>query len=174
VEESIKQALGDAKSMAAFLKEMEPFVYRICYHLTGHRQDAEDLAQESLLKICRSLHTYRGDSALQSWVYRIVLNTQRDAARRKKHQPQAVEITETSSVSEGFEGQVSLKLTVQRLMKDLPDVDRQIFTLRFLQDMPVKDMADLLQMKEATVKSRLLRLRERLREKLQNAGGEAI
>ncbi|MBL0386678.1 sigma-70 family RNA polymerase sigma factor [Tumebacillus sp. ITR2] len=173
MEHQIQRALQSAEAMTEFLRELEPFVYRVSYHLTGHRQDAEDLAQDSLLKVCRNLHSYRGDCAFQSWVYRICLNTQRDAVRKKKN-VSLVEIQESSSTSEGFEGTLSLKLSVQKLLKDLPELDRQIFILRFEQDLSVKEVAQMLEMKEATVKTRLFRLRDRLREQLSPTGGEAL
>jgi RNA polymerase sigma-70 factor (ECF subfamily) len=173
VDQHIQRALQSADAMTEFLRELEPFVYRVSFHLTGHREDAEDLAQEALLKVCRHLHSYRGDCALQSWIYRIVMNAQRDSLRKKKN-VNFVEITESSSTSDGFEGGLSLKLSVQNLLKDLPEVDRQIFILRFQQDMSVKEVADLLEMKEATVKTRLFRLRDRLREQLLPAGGEVL
>ncbi|MFD2171748.1 RNA polymerase sigma factor [Tumebacillus lipolyticus] len=162
MEQQIQRALQDAGAMADFLKELEPFVYRVCYHLTGHQHDAEDLAQESLLKVCRNLHTYRGDCAIQSWVYRIILNTQRDAVRKKKNVT-VVELSETASTSDGFENQVGMKMVIQKMLGELTGVDRQIFILRFVQDLPLKEVAVLLEMKEATVKTRLFRLRDRLR-----------
>ncbi|KEO83583.1 RNA polymerase sigma factor [Tumebacillus flagellatus] len=173
MEHQIQRALQSAEVMTEFLRDLEPFVYRVSYHLTGHQQDAEDLAQEALLKVCRHLHSYRGDCAFQSWVYRICLNAQRDALRKKKNVT-TVEIQESSSTSEGFEGSLSLKLSVQHLLKDLPALDRQIFVLRFEQDLSVKEVAEMLEMKEATVKTRLFRLRDRLREQLRPAGGEAL
>ncbi|ASS76351.1 hypothetical protein CIG75_16270 [Tumebacillus algifaecis] len=162
MEQQIQRALQDASAMTDFLKELEPFVYRVCYHLTGHQHDAEDLAQDSLMKVCRNLHTYRGDCAIQSWVYRIILNTQRDAVRKKKNVTM-VELSETASTSEGFENQVNMKMLIQKLLGELTGVDRQIFILRFVQDLPLKEVASLLEMKEATVKTRLFRLRDRLR-----------
>ncbi|MGZ4123048.1 MAG: RNA polymerase sigma factor [Tumebacillaceae bacterium] len=166
MEHQIKRALQDADAMTEFLRELEPFVYRVCYHLTGHQHDAEDLAQDALLKVCRHLHTYRGDCALQSWIYRIILNQQRDAVRKKKGVT-LVEITETASTTEGFEGSVSLRMVVQELLQELEGVDRQIFILRFQEDMPLKEIAEVLEMKEATVKTRIFRLRDRLREYLK-------
>jgi RNA polymerase sigma-70 factor, ECF subfamily len=166
MEHQIKRALQDADGMADFLRELEPFVYRVCYHLTGHQQDAEDLAQDALIKVCRHLHTYRGDCAIQSWIYRIILNQQRDSIRKKKNIT-LVEITETASTTEGFEGSVSMKLVVQDLLHELAGVDRQIFILRFQEDLSLKEIAELLEMKEATVKTRMFRLRDRLREYLK-------
>ncbi|MGZ4163269.1 MAG: RNA polymerase sigma factor [Tumebacillaceae bacterium] len=166
MEHQIKRALQDADAMTEFLRELEPFVYRVCYHLTGHQHDAEDLAQDALLKVCRHLHTYRGDCAIQSWIYRIILNQQRDAVRKKKGVT-LVEITETASTTEGFEGSVSLRMVVQELLQELEGVDRQIFILRFQEDMPLKEIAEVLEMKEATVKTRIFRLRDRLREYLK-------
>ncbi|WP_157721914.1 RNA polymerase sigma factor [Tumebacillus avium] len=162
MELQIQRALQDAGAMTEFLKELEPFVYRVCYHLTGHQHDAEDLAQDSLMKVCRNLHTYRGDCAIQSWVYRIILNTQRDAVRKKKNVTM-VELSETASTSEGFETQVNMKMLIQKMLGELTGVDRQIFILRFVQDLPLKEVASLLEMKEATVKTRLFRLRDRLK-----------
>jgi RNA polymerase sigma-70 factor (ECF subfamily) len=166
----IKRALQNPDAMTEFLRELEPFVYRVCYHLTGHRQDAEDLAQEAIVKVCRNLHTYRGDSALQSWVYRIILNTQRDLIRRQKHM-QTVEISETATAADALEGQVSIKLMVQGMLDELSGVDRQIFILRFLQDLSLKEVAALLEMKEATVKTRLFRIRDRLKASVWGAKG---
>lgn len=166
MEHQIKRALQDAEGMADFLRELEPFVYRVCYHLTGHQQDAEDLAQDALLKVCRHLHTYRGDCAIQSWIYRIILNQQRDFIRKKKNVT-LVEITETASTTEGFEGSVSMKMVLQELLQELEGVDRQIFILRFQEDLSLKEIAEMLEMKEATVKTRLFRLRDRLRVSLK-------
>lgn len=166
MEHQIKRALQDAEGMADFLRELEPFVYRVCYHLTGHQQDAEDLAQDALLKVCRHLHTYRGDCAIQSWIYRIILNQQRDFIRKKKNVT-LVEITETASTTEGFEGSVSMKMVLQELLQELEGVDRQIFILRFQEDLSLKEIAELLEMKEATVKTRLFRMRDRLRVSLK-------
>jgi RNA polymerase sigma-70 factor, ECF subfamily len=170
LEAQIKRALQSPDAMTEFLRELEPFVYRVCYHLTGHQQDAEDLAQESIVKVCRNLQTYRGDCALQSWVYRIILNTQRDLIRRQKHM-QTVELSETASTSDELEGQVSTKLMVQEMLGELQGVDRQIFILRFLQDLSLKEVAALLEMKESTVKTRLFRLRDRLKENLSGVEG---
>ncbi|MGZ6505488.1 MAG: RNA polymerase sigma factor, partial [Tumebacillaceae bacterium] len=103
---------------------------------------------------------------LQSWIYRIILNQQRDAVRKKKGVT-LVEITETASTTEGFEGSVSLRMVVQELLQELEGVDRQIFILRFQEDMPLKEIAEVLEMKEATVKTRIFRLRDRLREYLK-------
>jgi RNA polymerase sigma-70 factor (ECF subfamily) len=166
MEHQIKRALQDAEGMADFLRELEPFVYRVCYHLTGHQQDAEDLAQDALLKVCRHLHTYRGDCAIQSWIYRIILNQQRDFIRKKKNVT-LVEITETASTTEGFEGSVSMKMVLQELLQELEGVDRQIFILRFHVYLSFNDIADLLFIKYATVKTRLFRMRDRLRVSLK-------
>nr|WP_236587959.1 sigma factor [Tumebacillus amylolyticus] len=70
--------------MARLLVDLEPFVFRLSFHLTLHQHDAEDLAQEVLAKICVRLTSFRGDSTLQTWVYTMVVNTHRDPLRKKK------------------------------------------------------------------------------------------
>ncbi|HEU4964430.1 MAG TPA: RNA polymerase sigma factor [Bacilli bacterium] len=175
--EEIERALDDIDTLTACLRDIEPFVYRVSFQLTGHRQDAEDLGQEALVKICRQLHAFRGESSFQSWVYRIIVNTQRDLWRHKK----GVEFVEwqendqrDAPAAEGPEGQVSHKLALQELLQEVKGVDRQIFFLRFAEDRPVKEMAALLEMKESAVKSRLWRLRDRLKEKWQRIGGDEL
>ncbi|BCJ87210.1 RNA polymerase sigma factor [Effusibacillus dendaii] len=171
MEEFIRQALIDEEAMTSLLKELEPFVYRLSYHLTRHQHDAEDLAQEVLYKICTKLSLYRGDSSLQTWVYSLVLNTYKDTLRKRKVR-QFEELTETAA-TQSFENASNSKILLESLLEDLPEIDRHILILRFQNDLSVREVADIMNISEANVKTRVFRLKDRLRN-LFRQGGEVL
>ena len=75
---------GDPEAFESLLTPLEGRIWRICWHYTGEREAASDCAQETMLKIWRSLDSYRGDCAFETWVYRIAANCCLDAIRKAK------------------------------------------------------------------------------------------
>jgi RNA polymerase sigma-70 factor (ECF subfamily) len=169
LEEYLKRALVDEEAMTTVLRELEPFVYRVSYHLTQHQQDAEDLAQDVLYKICTKLQLFRGESSLQTWVYSMVMNTYKDHLRKKKtrHYDPLPEQAATRS----FEEASNTRILLERMLRDLPEIDRQILILRFQNDLSVREVAEIMRISEANVKTRVFRLRDRFRG-LFPQGGE--
>lgn len=171
MEEFIKRALVDEQEMTALLQELEPFVYRVSYHLTRHQQDAEDIAQDVLYKICTKLSSYRGDSSLQTWVYSLVMNTYKDFLRKKKSRQ--FEALPEHAATRSFEDDSNSRILLERLLQDLPEIDRHILILRFQNDLSVREVAEIMNMSEANVKTRVFRLKDRLRS-LFLKGGEVL
>ena len=75
---------GDPEAFEELIGPLEQLVWRVCWHYTGSREAAEDCGQEAMIRIWRSLENYRGDCALESWVYRIAANCCMDWLRKKK------------------------------------------------------------------------------------------
>ena len=75
---------GDPDAFEQLIGPLEQRIWRICWHYTGNREAAEDCGQETMLRIWRNLGNYRGDCALESWVYRIAANCCMDYLRKKK------------------------------------------------------------------------------------------
>ena len=75
---------GDPEAFEQLITPLEQLIWRICWHYTGNRESAEDCGQETMIRIWRSLDSYRGDCALESWVYRIAANCCMDYLRKKK------------------------------------------------------------------------------------------
>ena len=65
---------GDPEAFGQLMEPLEQLVWRVCWHYTGNREVAEDCGQEAMVRIWRSLESYRGECALESWVYRIAAN----------------------------------------------------------------------------------------------------
>ncbi|MCX7571195.1 sigma-70 family RNA polymerase sigma factor [Tumebacillus sp. DT12] len=171
MDDIVKRALVDEQAMHSLLSELEPFVYRVAYHLTHHQQDAEDIAQDVLYKVCTKLSMYRGDSALQTWVYSLVMNTYRDFLRKKK--VRLTEPLDEGMSSGGFEEAADARMIWQAVLQELPEADRNILILRFQNDLSVREVAEILNMTEANVKTKVFRLKDRLRS-LFFKGGEVL
>ena len=75
---------GDPEAFEQLIAPLEQLIWRICWHYTGNRENAEDCGQETMVRIWRSLENYRGECALESWVYRIAANCCMDFLRKKK------------------------------------------------------------------------------------------
>jgi RNA polymerase sigma-70 factor, ECF subfamily len=171
LDEGIKRALYDKEAMSQLLDELEPVVFRIAYHLTRHQQDAEDLAQEVLYKICTKLSLYRGESSFHSWVYVMALNSYRDMYRKRKNDQR--DTMPLDACDPSFEHDADWRIVLDQLLKELPEIDRNIVILRFQNDLSVRQVAEIMKITEANVKTRVFRLKDKLKRMLL-PGGEAL
>jgi RNA polymerase sigma-70 factor (ECF subfamily) len=172
LEDGIKRALYDKEAMSQLLDDLEPVVFRIAYHLTRHQQDAEDLAQEVLYKICTKLAQYRGDCSFHSWVYVMALNAYRDMYRKRKHDAQRDQMP-LDLADPSFENDADWRIVLDQLLQELSETDRNIVILRFQNDLPVRQVAEIMKITEANVKTRVFRLKDKLKRMLL-PGGEAL
>ena len=174
---------GDAEAFEDLVRAHEKTVYNLALRMTGHPQDAEDMAQEAFLKAYRSLGEFRGESKFSVWLYRIVSNVCLDHLRRQSRRPAA---SLTAEDEEGEETQwdvpdeslsperlLEQKLTreaVQKGLAALPDEQRQILLLREIHGLSYEEIGEILSLEPGTVKSRIFRARKRLCAFLQREG----
>ena len=164
---------GDPEAFEQLIGPLEQLIWRICWHYTGNREAAEDCGQEAMIRIWRSLESYRGDCALESWVYRIAANCCMDWLRRKKRdksesmEPLREQGFDPADPSPGTEEQVVAEDEHRRLREaitQLPEDQREALILTQLQKVPYEQAAMLLNVSEGTVKSRVNRAKARLKE----------
>ncbi len=167
--------LGDAEAFESLITELEPLVWRICWHYTGQREDASDCGQESILRIWRSLNTYRGDCAFESWVYRLTANCCLDFLRKKKREkaesmePLREQGFDPPDEKPGTEEQVLAQVRQARIREaiaNLPEDQRDALVLTQLEGKSYEETAILLNVSIGTLKSRVNRARTRLKEVL--------
>ncbi|ASS74312.1 hypothetical protein CIG75_04460 [Tumebacillus algifaecis] len=171
MDEIVKRALYDADAMSDLLDELEPFVFKVSFSLTRHQQDAEDLAQDVLYKICTKLSKFRGDSSLQTWVYSLLMNAYKDSLRKKKIR-MTEPLPEHTPVS-SFEAAADARMMLEEALRGLPETDRNILILRFQNDLSVREVAEIMNLSESNVKTRVFRIKDRLRG-LFLQGGEVL
>ena len=164
---------GDPEAFGQLMEPLEQLVWRVCWHYTGNREVAEDCGQEAMVRIWRSLESYRGECALESWVYRIAANCCMDWLRKKKRdrsvsvEPLREQGFDPADDAPGTEEQVVQKDERRRLreaIRQLPDDQREALILTQLEKVPYEEAARALGVSEGTVKSRVNRAKARLKE----------
>ena len=170
---------GDAEAFIQLMTPLENRIWRICWHYTGQREDAEDCAQETMLRVWHGLNSFRGECRCEGWVCRIAANCCLDHLRRMKRdksvsiEPLAEAGFDPADPSPGTAEQAEAADERQRLREaiaQLPEEQREALVLTQLEGISYEETAQLLQVSEGTVKSRVNRARNRIRAILTGEG----
>ena len=170
-----KAKQGDPDAFGRLMEPLEQRIWRICWHYTGDREAASDCGQEAMLRVWRGLSTWRGDNAFESWVYRIAANCCLDWLRKKKRdRSESMDALQDQGFdpadqAPGTEARVLAADERQRLREAiaaLPEDQREALVLTQLEGVSYAEAAEITGVSEGTVKSRINRAREKLRELL--------
>lgn len=152
-------------------------VYFLCLNMMGNREDAEDCAQEALLKAYRALGSFRGDAKVSTWLYTLATRVCLDALRRRKDALSLDMLREEGFDVPSQEAGAYLQLETaerKRLLKAaislLPPDFRAAVVLCDLNSLPYQEAAQVLSIPEGTLKSRLNRARKSLFKTLSKEG----
>jgi RNA polymerase sigma-70 factor (ECF subfamily) len=162
---------GDARAYEQLVRAHQQIAFRVAYVITRNAADAEDAAQDGLVKAWRALGRFRAGEPLRPWLLRIVANEARNRARsagRREH----LAVRAAGAVSSG-EAATSLEDAVLEAdrrrallasLEQLPDSAREILACRYLLELSEDETAAVLGVRRGTVKSRSSRALDRLRE----------
>ena len=166
---------GDASAFNELLGAHEQQMYAVCYRMFGNQPDAQDGLQEAMLRVFKALPTFKGQSAFSTWLYRITMNACLDELRKRKNR------TSTSLdglISDGWSPKSDMESPDEHVIRterarvlhaaiqELPEEMRSAIVLRDLRGLAYEEIADMLNVSIGTVKSRISRGREKLREKI--------
>ena len=172
---------GDNDAFEQLLLLHQKKVYNLCLRMSANPDDALDLSQEAFIKAWRSIGQYQFDASFSTWLFRLTSNVCIDHLRRKKRR-QETSLTESyddSDEAEEFtlpdaaplpEEQAitnETKLALAQAMERLGPEHREILQLRVVEDLPYEQIAEILDIRVGTVKSRLARARLSLRKILK-------
>ena len=161
-------------------------VYQLAFRYLKNREDAEEVAQDVLLKVSQKIDAFRGDSALSSWIYRITFNAAMSRLREfKQNLPAAPDLAHDNDVTRPITRDVvdwspladeevfraEMRQTLVRALRGLPALYRTPVLLRDVQGLSTEEASAILHVKEQTLKSRLHRGRLMLREQLSTFAG---
>ena len=139
-------------------------IYKVCYMYAKDPDDLNDLFQETVLNLWKSFPRYRGDSTLNTWVYRIAMNTCITFLRRSGTQPQTIPMTaDVAGIMADEESQTGELQELYRLINQLGKLKRALILL-WLEERSYQEMADILGISKANVAVKLLRTKEKLRK----------
>jgi RNA polymerase sigma-70 factor (ECF subfamily) len=171
------QLITSSEPFEHLLVEHLGSLYNTALRLTGSKERAEDLVQESSLKAFRKFEQLADMNKAKSWFLQILVNTFRDRHRKRKSKPEVVDIELTeelvasASIKNFDQDQIFgnlLEDTVQEALSGLPDEFRAVVILSDLEECSYKEIAGILQCSMGTVASRLFRGRQLLRERLED------
>ena len=166
---------GDAASFNTLMETHERRMYAVALRMCGNPEDAQDCLQEAMLRVYRAIAGFKGQSSFSTWVYRITMNTCLDELRKRKNRPVASLDTLLdagwSPVDEGESPErhavrTDMRRSLARFMGELPDDMRAAVVLRDVQGYAYEEIAQILDTNVGTIKSRISRGREKLREKI--------
>ena len=156
-------------------------VVQLAMNLLGDRDEALDLSQEVFLRVFRTIHRFRGQSSLRTWIYRIAVNQARNKHRfwRRRHRADQVSLDQHIAVHGEFLSarnstpdrvlaQKELASQLQHALDDLPFDQRTAIVLREVDGLSYEEIAFSLGVAVGTVKSRLTRARQALRQQLRD------
>ena len=172
-------AKGDSDAFEKLVMPHEKMMYALAFRMCGNTEDAKDCLQDSMLRIFRALPNFRGESSLSTWFYRIVTNTCLDSHRRKKvRRAESLEAlseegwnpSDSAPGPQQMAENASLRRTLSKAIKDLSPEIRSAVVMRDIQGFSYEEISEVLQINIGTVKSRISRGREKLREYLYASG----
>ena len=167
---------GDPSAFNRLMEVHERRMYAVALRMCGNREDAQDCLQEAMLRIYRSISGFKGQSSFGTWVYRITMNTCLDELRRKKNKQNTSldSLLDTgwspqdeSASPEKHAVQAETRKLLHEAIRDLPDDMRSAIVLRDIQGLSYEEIAQALDINVGTIKSRISRGRDKLREKLK-------
>ena len=166
---TMRAAKGDMCAFEEIYRRASGYVYTVAYRVTGNREDAEEVTQDVFLKAHRYLKGFRFKAAFKTWLYRITVNTAINTAKKRaKITRPTVEYNDAVNMGNtpGKEAPAIDKEHTEWLINDLLKVltpDQRIcVTLRNIEGLKYREIADTLKIKVNTVRTRLKRARERL------------
>lgn len=171
---------GDLEAFSELVRRYERRVYRTARHIVQNDEDAEDVLQEAMLKAFEHLDSFQGNSKFYTWLVRIAVNESLMKLRKRKsdrtvsldesietdEEPIVREIAVWEDNPEQRYSQTELREILDKAIDSLKPIFRTVFILRDVEELSTEETAEILGLSIAAVKSRLLRARLQLRERL--------
>jgi RNA polymerase sigma-70 factor (ECF subfamily) len=171
---------GDIGAFEQLVQRYDRNVFRIAQHITQNREDAEDVVQDAFLKAYENLHNFQEQSKFYTWLVRIAVNEALMRLRRRRPERMVSldeevktdedtmprEVADWSPNPEQLYTQSELRDILTRTIQGLPSSFRTVFVLRDVEGLSTEETAEALDLSIPAVKSRLLRARLQLRERL--------
>lgn len=172
---------GDIDAFEELIAKYQSKIFNIAYRLAGNPHDASDLAQEALIKIYRSIGSFRGEAAFSTWAYHIMTNVYRDYLRKKNRRAEDFldnpidtgesemqrEVADSTYDPELLYENTELGQYLQALINSMNDEYKIVIVLREQMGYSYEEIAQQLELPLGTVKSRINRARQYLQKKIR-------
>lgn len=163
--------LSKEKEFAQLIKSNQGLIIKVSRLYTNTLEDEQDLFQEIVLQLWRSYDSYKGDSKISTWMYRVALNTAITIFRKKTksiatNELQDLQNEKLMETNEEQEEKISL---LYKVIKMLPNIERAIVTM-YLDDLPYKEIAENIGISEVNARVKMNRLKKTIKELMEKYG----
>jgi RNA polymerase sigma-70 factor (ECF subfamily) len=179
---------GDERAFATVVRTYQGRVFNMVFRMVGNREEAEDLSQDVFVTVFQSIDTFRGDSKLSTWLYRVTVNHCKNRLkylrRRKKHLGRPLDEVAEAELARGsgsaqttYHAHIprpdeeasgrQMEVLLQREIAALEEEHRVLVVLRDIQGLSYQEIAEITGLNIGTIKSRLHRARLALKEALE-------
>jgi RNA polymerase sigma-70 factor (ECF subfamily) len=184
--ELVERALArDGQAFRAIMTRYNQRLYRLARGIVGRASEAEDVVQEAYVRAFRNLDTFRGDSALSTWLSRIVINEALGRLRKARREGKVTDLDAVRAEIIQFPGnagddpertmaQRQILHLVEEATDKLPAAFRAVFVARVIEGLSMEETAELLGIRPETVKTRLYRARQMVRRELDAQIGPVL
>lgn len=160
---------GETDCFACLIDKYSCQVYSLIVKIVRNREDAEELCQDTFIKVFRTLSSFKGKSSFSTWIYRIAYNTAISKTRHRKQDFLSIEEEQLSNISEEMVtnalGRTSNEEQLHHLdmaLEKLPPNERALISLFYLKEKTIEDVATITGLTESNVKTKLHRIRKKL------------
>lgn len=178
-----RAAAGEEEAFRMLVDEHGRSVYRLAYRLTSDPHDAEEVVQETFLKVFRKIDTFDGRAKFDTWLYRVASNCAMDLLRgRQRHDERQEPIEDEEGTPRPLSGKEpgpersawggELGERIAAAMETLSDSERAAFTLRHRQGMSIGEIGEVLGLGNSAVKHAVYRAVQKMRQELAPVMGE--
>ncbi len=175
-----KSKAGDVEAFEKLIEIYQKKIFNLAYRMIGNFDDANDLAQETFIRVFRSIASFKGQSAFSTWIYRITTNVCLDELRKRKNKKEMSldaeiqledgemkrQIMSDDPLPDEVAEREEIRSIVSGAIDSLPEDQRLVITLRDIQGLSYDEIADVLDCPSGTVKSRINRARQALKNVL--------
>jgi RNA polymerase sigma-70 factor, ECF subfamily len=181
IKKRIKQVIkGDQDAFAEIIEIYKNSIFQLCFRMLGNRHEAEDMAQEAFIRAYVNINSFNQDLKFSTWLFRIATNLCIDRIRKKKPDyyldaevsgtdglTMYSQLASDSPLPEKELESLELQETVQKEIMKLPEKYRSVIVLKYIEELSLNEISEILDMPLGTVKTRIHRGREALRQQLR-------
>lgn len=182
IKQRIKQVLkGDQNAFGEIVELYKDKVFQICFRMLGNRHEAEDMAQEAFVRAYVNIHSFNISMKFSTWLYRIATNLCIDRIRKKKPDyyldaevagteglDMYSQVAADTVLPEDELESLELQETIEAEIEKLPEKYRSPIVLKYIEELSLKEISEILDLPVGTVKTRIHRGREALRNQLRH------
>ncbi|MFD2823244.1 RNA polymerase sigma factor [Lacinutrix iliipiscaria] len=165
---------GDTQVFAVLVDRYKDLVFTLALRMMKNREEAEEVSQDTFIKVFKSLKKFKGDSKFSTWIYRIAYNTSLDRLKSHKRKQQTVEINEfTEHQVKTIDDALNMmevqerQQAIQDCLQLLPSEDCALLTLYYFEELSLEEISKVVNLKANNVKVKLFRSRKKLAEILR-------